>query len=356
MAERLPLHDAHVAAGATLETPCDWELPLAYGDAAAEYAAARRAVGLVDRGHHGVLEVRGRDRAGFLHALLSNDIKRLGAGEGCAATLLDVHGKVQVIVLVWTLDDRILIVTPPGRAAFALEALDNYLFSEKVELRDATGELALLLLVGPEAPALAERLTGARPSETPWTHGPGSIDGHDVRVVRGGGETGDPEVWLACAAARGRDAWEHARAAGARPIGLTAFESLRIEAGTPLLGHDVDSTVLLPEIPFQHLLSYSKGCYPGQEVIVRIRDRGHVNRMLRGLRIDGEAVPPPGAEVLGAGAVVGKVTSATWSFGLGTPIALALVRRAQAEPGTRVAVRAADRTWPASVSALPFSR
>src|SRR5712692_1841316 len=91
-------------------------LPRADADAAEEYRAARRGVGLVDRGDHGVVEVTGRDRATFLHALLSNEVKAFAPGQGCAATLLDVHGKVQVVLSVWVVDDRILVVTPPAMA------------------------------------------------------------------------------------------------------------------------------------------------------------------------------------------------------------------------------------------------
>ena len=149
MPNRLPLHKRHLASGAKLDTVGDWELPLTYGDAADEYAAARRRAVLVDRGHYGILEVEGRDRASFLHALLSNEVKALAPGQGCAATLLDVHGKVQVVLYVWVLDDRILLVVPPGTARKVLEALDHYLFSEKVSLRDASEETALFLLAGP---------------------------------------------------------------------------------------------------------------------------------------------------------------------------------------------------------------
>src|SRR5918996_2932814 len=130
--------------------------------AAAEYRAVRDGCGLVERSDHGVLEVTGRDRATFLHALLSNEVKGLAPGQGCAATLLDVHGKVQVVLLVWVLDDRILLVTPPGISRSTLEALDKYLFSEKAVLRDAGEDWALLLLAGPEAPGLIERLARTR--------------------------------------------------------------------------------------------------------------------------------------------------------------------------------------------------
>lgn len=331
-------------------------LPSDFGDPAAEYAAARERAGLIDRRDWGVLEVTGRDRATFLHALLSNDIKALAPGQGCAATLLDVHGRVQVVLFVWALDDRILLVVPPGMAQKVAEALDHYLFSEKAYFRDLCEETALLLLAGPEAPAMAERRAGARPPEGPWRHVAAILDGAAVRLVNGNGETGGAEVWVASGRGDGPRVWDALVEAGARPIGLAALESLRIEAGTPLFGHDVDETVLLPEIPSASLVSHTKGCYPGQEVVVRIRDRGHVNRLLVGLVLDGDLVPERGSVVLAGEVEVGKVTSATRSFGLRRPIALAFVRRQHCEAGTAVTVRAGDRTIPARVSALTFSR
>jgi aminomethyltransferase len=329
---------------------------MATTDAKMEYAAARRGAGLVDRRDHGVLEATGRDRATFLNALLSNDVTSLAAGQGCAATLLDVHGKVQVVLLVWVLDDRILLVSPPATAASTLEALDRYLFSEKVELRDASEEWALFLLTGPEAPALVERLAGAAPEARPWAHVIGRVDGVDVRLVRGGGETGEPEVWAAAPAAEGERLAKALAAAGAVELGGSAVESLRIEAGAPRFPSDIGPAVLLPEVPFENLVSYTKGCYPGQEVVVRIRDRGHVNRHLRGLVLEGDVVPPAGSEVVAGDAVIGAVTSAVRSFALDRPIALAMVRRQHAEPGTAVGVRVGDRVVPATVSALPFTR
>ena len=356
MPNRLPLHDRHIVAGARCVTVCDWDLPDDYGDAAAEYTGARRGVALADRGHDGVLEVTGRDRATFLHALLSNEIKALAPGQGSAATLLDVHGKVQVVLFVWVLDDRILLVVPPGTARKVLAALDHYLFSEKVSLRDASEETALFLLVGPEAPALVERLTGVRPPAPAWSNAGATLDGIAVRLVTGGGETGGLEAWVACGATHGPRVWDALVGGGARPLGVTAYESLRIEAGTPLFGHDVDESVLLSEIPLERLVSHTKGCYPGQEVVVRIRDRGHVNRRLTGLVLEGDAAPPHGAEVVVDGTAVGRVTSATRSLGLGRPIALALVRREHAEPGRAVAVRLGAGTVSARVAALPFAR
>jgi folate-binding protein YgfZ len=330
-------------------------LPLDYGDTAAEYRAVRDGAGVVDRSDLGVVDVTGRDRAAFLHALLTNEIKALTPGQGCAATLLDIHGKVQVTLLVWVLDDRILLVTPPGMAAATLELLDKYLFAEKVVLEDVSDTRALVLLAGPDAPALVKRLAGAAPPDMAWSSVAGAIDGVPAHVVRGGGETGAPELWLLLPADARPRVWDALVAAGARPVGAAALETLRIEAGSPRFGDDLGPSVLLPEVPFEHLVSQTKGCYPGQEVVVRIRDRGHVNRRLRGLVLEGDVVPAVGAEVVADGASVGQVTSATRSPRLGRPIALAFVRRQHAEAGTRVAVRAGDAPVPAIVSDLPFA-
>src|SRR3990172_8112413 len=184
------------------------DFPNDYGDAAAEYAAVRTHAGLVDRGDWGVVELTGRDRVGFLHALLSNDVKSLAPGQGCAATLLDVHGKVQVLLDILVLEDRLLLLLPPGTAHKTLEALDHYLFSEKVALTDVSAGTRLWLVAGPEAPAPVERGAGAR---------------------RGAGGRGGPPR-------------PSPPASGPAPPGPA---------------RDVDDTVLLPEIPSAGLVSHT---------------------------------------------------------------------------------------------------
>src|SRR4029434_376618 len=155
-----------------------------------------------------------------------------------------------------------------------------------------------------------------------------------------------------CVRADGAEVSEVVRGAGVSPIGPEAFESLRIEAGTPLFGHDVDESVLLPEIPFENLLSHTKGCYPGQEVVVRIRDRGHVNRMLRGLAIDGDQVPGEGAEVLADDTTIGECTSAAPWRRRGTRC---LEREPRSWPTTRRSARSRARPGrSASRARLPW--
>jgi folate-binding protein YgfZ len=356
MPGRLPLHDLHVAAGAAMGERYGREYPLSYGDPAAEYRAVRHGAGLIDRGDLGALAVTGRDRASFLHALLSNDVKSLAAGQGARAALLDIHGKIRALLTILAGDDEMLVFTPPGMAAPTLEALDQYLFSEKAYFKDVTDEIATLALAGPETPDLIARLGGELPAEPMWSHTRASLAGAEVRLVRAGFETAETEIWIVARADDGARVWSSAVSAGARPVGLTAREALRIEAGAALYPHDAGGSVLLPEIPFDDLVSYAKGCYIGQEVVVRIRDRGHVNRHLRGLLVDGDAVPAAGAAVHAGEAETGRVTSAAWSYGFDRPVALAFIRRQHAEPGTAVTVQIGDRRAAATVSALPFPR
>jgi folate-binding protein YgfZ len=325
-------------------------------EAFAQYAAVRQSLGLVDRSDAGAIEVTGRDRATFLHAMLTNDVTALAPGQGCAAALLDVHGKVQTFLWLWVLDDRILVVTPPGLAGATVETLERYLFAEKAYLREISGDLAMFLLAGPGVRDGLARLAGLDAPERAWCHLPARIGEIDVRVVRGGGESGEAEAWLVCGAGDGAAVRDAAVAAGARPVGHEAWEAARIEAGTPVFGADVEASVLLPEVPFLDRVSYTKGCYLGQEVVVRIRDRGRVNRTLLGLALEGDAVPEKGARIAADGADAGHVTSATWSWALKQPIALGFVRRQYAEPGTRVTVAVGGTTASAIVSALPFAR
>jgi glycine cleavage system aminomethyltransferase T len=186
-------HGAPPAPGALLY---NCAMPDAADDIAADYRAVRAAAGVMDRSDRGVVEVTGRDRGSFLHAMLSNDVKSVAPGLGVSAAFLDVHGKVQVLMDVWALEDRMLIVTPPGMAPATVEALDRYLFSEKAALRDATGEHALTYLAGPGTPALIEQLTGTAWPDRTWANAAGQVGGRRVRVVRGAAEADEPDAWV----------------------------------------------------------------------------------------------------------------------------------------------------------------
>ncbi len=355
MPNQLPLEEIHRAQGATMRDVGGWLVPNDYGDVGAEYRALREAAGVVDRSMVGKVTVTGRDRQAFLQGMLTNDVKGLGPGQGTAAAFLDAHGKVMALLCVYVLEDRLWIELPPGLTEKTLQALDKFLISEKASFEAADDTFAVLAVEGPGARALLEKLGGAALALAPYQHIEVALTGAPVRVIHrseGGGE--GFHCWTA--APHGPALWRALVAAGARPAGVEALNVLRLEAGVPWYGHDVDETVILPETRLEPLVSYTKGCYIGQEVVARVKYRGHVNRALSGLILEGEQAPASGAPVIADGKEVGRVTSAVRSFALGKPIALAYIRREHFAPGSAVQVKDGGALIPAHVVELPFVR
>ena len=355
MSNELALAAVHRAQGAKVREICGRLVPNDYGDTAAEYEALTRATGLVDRSMLGKVTVTGRDRLAFLQGMLSNDVKTLRPGQGTAAAFLDAHGKVMALVAVYALEDRLLLELPPSLTEKTLQALDKFLISEKAAFEAADEAFAVLAVQGPGSRALLERLAGRPLDLVPYHHLEARIAGAPTRVIaRAEGHVSGFHCWTATADAAAL--WQALVEAGARPVGLEALNVLRIEAGVPWYGHDVDESVILPEARLEHLISYTKGCYIGQEVVARVKYRGHVNRGLSGLVLEGDRVPPPGAAVVAEDKEVGRITSAVRSFALGKPIALGYVRREHFEPGSVVAIQDGGALIPARVAELPFVR
>ncbi|MFQ5521117.1 MAG: glycine cleavage T C-terminal barrel domain-containing protein, partial [Candidatus Methylomirabilia bacterium] len=237
--------------------------------------------------------------------------------------------------------------------------LDKFLISERATFTDLTEALALLALYGPAAASVVAEVTGSAQALEPFQHLECTVARVPVRLCRVD-ELGVPGFHLWVPAQHGAHLWRHlldvGRPYGLTPVGGTALTVQRIEAGIPSFGHDVDERTLLMEAPLDYLVHYSKGCYIGQEVVARIKYRGHVNRFLTGLTLEGARVPQSGAVVLAGEREVGRVTSAVHSLALNRPIALALLRREEQSPGTTVMVKDHDQIIPARVTALPFVR
>ncbi len=354
----LALQELHGRAGAVINEMCGWRLPAHYGDPVAEHRAMREAVGLVDRSLIGKVEVAGRDRVSFLQGMLTNDLKALAPGQGSPAAFLDANGKVRALLNVLVLEDGILLELPPGMTEKTLQALDKYLISEKVSFTDVTEAFALFAVHGPQAAAVLAD-SGGPVSLAPYQHVERFLATFPVRVYRLD-EFGVPgfHLWVKAELAAGlwRGLMELGQPHGLRAVGAAALDTLRVEAGVPWFGHDVDETTLVMEAPLEHLVSYTKGCYIGQEIVARIKYRGHVNRFLTGLTLDGSDVPEHRAIVLADAKEIGRVTSAVSSIALKRPIALACLRREYLEPGTPVMVKDHETTLPARVTALPFVR
>jgi folate-binding protein YgfZ len=349
----LPIDDLHRAAGALMTEACGFGVPAHYGDVVAEHHAAREGAGVIDRSLVGKVTVTGRDRQAFLHGMLSNEIKSLGPGQGTGAAFLDAHGKVMALLHVYVLDDRVLLELPPGLTEPTLRLLDKFLISEKAYFEPSDESYCVLAVEGRGAPALLSGLAGRTLDLPLYGHVEVGIGGAPVRVIRRG-ETGGPGYQCWTMALHGAALWGALVGSGATPVGMEALNVLRVEAGIPWYGHDVDETVILPETRLDHLLSYNKGCYIGQEVVARVKYRGHVNRALSGLVLAGDRVPAPGVKVVAAGKEIGRITSAVRSIALGRPIALGYVRREHLAPGTAVTVEDGDVSIPAHVASLPF--
>jgi folate-binding protein YgfZ len=318
-----------------------------------EYAAARRGVALFDRSALGKVTVTGRDRLSFLQGMLTNDVKALAPGQGAPAAFLDAHGKVMALLVVYAATDQVLIELPAQMTAKTLETLDHFLISEKAYFEAADEAFAILSLQGPGARATLEGLTGRPIDLAPYAHVEVEIAGGPARVInRAEGPGPGFHCWIPAEHAEGARA--AMQAAGAVPAGAATLEVLRLEAGQPWCPQDVDASVIFPETRLESFVSFTKGCYIGQETVARVKYRGHVNRALSGLVVEGDRVPEAGARVVVDGTDVGRVTSAARSIALGRPIALGYVRREHFEPGTAVTVVDAGGEQPARVSALPF--
>ncbi len=349
-----PLDDFHKGNHAVFLEREGWSLPAHFGDPAAEYDAVRSGAGWLDLADRAILSITGPDRAEWLQGMVSNDVKALAAGDGLPAAVLNIQGKILADVRVFRTDDAFLLDLSEPLVAGVLEHLGRYLIADEVEVSDLSGALAMLSIQGPRAETTLSTLldAGSLPAEN-LSHGDLALAGDRVRVVRAT-HTGEPGFDLM---ASRRRLPALAADPGARNIpwvGFHARETLRIEAGIPRYGVDMDAGTLLLEACPDDAVSFTKGCYLGQETVERIHSRGHVNRRLVGLKAAGDVVPDPGDPVLDDHRNIGRVTSAVASPRFRCPIALGYVHRDYFEPGSAVTIGHGEVKVPATVHALPF--
>lgn len=362
MAEQSPLYDLTVAAGAELVEDAGWLIPAQFGEAGREYQQVREGCGLFDLSHRGKVELTGAEASPFLHNLCTNDINDLPLGAGCEAFLTTNKARVVAHILVYHLhlhDGRpaLWLDVVQGQGEKVIQHLDHYVISEQVEFADRTREFAQLHLAGPRAKEVLEKaLVDDVPDLEELQHMMRTFGASDTAHIRRHDSLGVPGYDLVCLRGRAANVWQLLVRAGARPAGLQAYQTLRVEAGTPVQGVDFDETTFAPEVGrTAQAISYGKGCYLGQEPIVMARDRGQINRILRGLKLATGPVPT-GSLLYREGKEAGRVTSSVQSPLLGTGIALAYVRRHSWEPGTVVEVETAGQRHPGTVTVLPFPK
>ena len=298
--------------------------------ATADYELLTTTVGLVERAERTVIELTGAESAEFLQGQVTNDVEALAPGQGCYAALLDHKGKLRADMRVLRLaGDRLLVDAEPPARPVLMHNFETYSLGRDAKAVDLTGERAVLSLIGPTA----RNVLRAAPPADEYAFVEGE---HGLHVVT------DLGVDLIV----GIDRLEEARAV-APQVPEDAAECLRIESGRPRLGLDMDGSTIPQEAGInERAVSFSKGCYVGQETVARLHYKGKPNRHLRGLRLS-EPAEHGDSTVLGE-KEVGSVGSACVSPTFG-PIALARVRR-EASPGDEVAVAGS----PATVAELPF--
>ena len=330
---------------------------LHYGDLVGEYAALRMGALMVDRSARGRVRIEGPRAAEMLAGLVTNDVLSLVPGRGQYAAALTPKGKIVADVRICAEPESLLVDAPARAHAGWMAMVRKYVNPRLAPYRDVSTELRDVGLFGRDARRLTSLASGVDAEQLAALPPYGFIPGDGDRAVAVARvpdlETEGYELFVPAAHFDGL--WQRLAAADATPGGLAAWEIARIEAGRPEWGLDIDETTIPQEANLDelHAISYTKGCYVGQEVVARVHFRGHVNRHLRGLLCgDGDPPPPRAVLVDDAGKPVGDVRSSALSPRLGA-VALAMVRR-EIEPGTTLAVRWEGGEARADVTRLPF--
>ena len=316
---------------------------LAYGSVAAEYEALHTQAALFDRSHRGRLQVFGERAAEMVAGLVTNDVSGLAPGQGCYAAALTAKGKIIADVRVFVEEGSVLTDAPPRAAEAWASMVKKYVNPRLAPHADVTTTLRDIGIFGANARHVMSAITGvpspALSTLAPYAHVTVNLDG--VRaIVASVPELGVEGFELILPSEAFPAMWQRAMEAGATPAGLEAWEIARVEAGRPEWGIEMDDSTIPQEANFDelHAISYTKGCYVGQETVARVHFRGHVNRHLRGVRTEGSEPVPRGATLHDdTGAQVGDVRSAVRSPMIGG-IGLAMIRR-EVETGASLIAR-----------------
>jgi len=337
----LLLHAKHRGTDVTYAPFGPWTVPWRFDTLEEEYEALRTRVGLIDFSTQAVIEVAGKDRISFLHSLLTNDITRLAPGSGCSAALLDPNARLIAELLVIAEAEVIWLLCEATRAEVVTRTLERYVFSEQVTVINLERRDAVLAFQGPRTLAALSRLIGEGGTlRHPGDHVTRTVHDVPLRLIRHrlAGEEG---VLCLVPAALAHHAWElfahDDTHVGLRLVGWEALNTVRIEAGIPWYGIDMNESNLLPETGLEaEVVSHTKGCYVGQEIVARMQTYGSANKKLVGLVFEGEEVPTLGDLLMDGEKEVGHITSACYSPRLQRAVGMGYVKRGFYEPGTHL--------------------
>ena len=354
---RTPLYDRHVAAGARMVDFAGWEMPVQYRGVIEEHRAVRTAAGLFDVSHMGEVRVAGAGADAFVQALTPNDVTKLAPGRAHYSALLTDEGTFVDDLLVYRIAaDEFLIVVNASNADgdFAWIAARPH---AGLAVENVSDRYALLALQGPKAIAILSGLTATKLDEIKYygfAHG--EVAGRKAILSRTGytGEDGF-ELYLDPADAPG--IWDRLMEAGAadglEPAGLGARDTLRLEAGMALYGHEIDRTTTPWDAGLDWIVKLDKGEFTGRAALVAAKERG-VSRRLVGFEVTGRGIARQGHRLLSDGRDVGFVTSGTFSPTLEKALGMAYVETALAAPGTELAIDVRGKAVPARIVPLPF--
>ncbi len=291
------------------------------------YDALHDGAGWLDVSARGRIRVSGEDRARLLHAMTTNHIQQLAAGDGCYAFFLSAQGRILADANVLCRPDHFLLDTEPETMQKLYAHLDRFIIADDVALEDITAQTAALAVEGPKSGDVL-RAVGAPTPEAEYGN-----QFWGERLVAKMSLTGVPG-WLIIAPVSERDALSaQLESAGATAASAADFRTVRIEMGRPRYGEDIGERNLAQETNEYRAIHFQKGCYLGQEIVERVRARGQLHRTLMRVRIEGEIVPEAGTKLQAGGHDAAEITSATWSPRQGAVVALAYVRTEGVRPG-----------------------
>ena len=334
-----PLAAMHARAGAKMGVWFGCALPDDFGDAAAEFCRAGERVALIDKNYRAYLSFTGPDRVRYLNAILTNNVKDLSAGQGNVSLLLNPQGHILAEIETYAFADKLFCASYAMIRDRLIEVLDKFIIMDDVTLADETHRFGTLALEGPKAAAVVRALSGldiATLGELTSTDG--AVDAIPCRIVKRspGGVAGAEFVVQTENLAT---LWEvllgATRLHGGGPTGYTALSGLRLAQGVPWFSYDFGEKQIPHEAGLQDShISYTKGCYTGQEIVERVRSRGQVNRQRVSLVFSGEAVPEVGTPLTVDGKEVGFVTRAAKAWDAVPPRVLGMgyVRREAGAP------------------------
>jgi folate-binding protein YgfZ len=331
-------------------------LPAHFGEPSAEYISAISTAALYDARLRGLIQLTGKDRASWLNNLVTNSIKDLQPGQGNYAFALNLKGRILFDMNMIVLSDAIWLDIDRRFVSKALAHFDRYLITEDVQIKDLSSEYVRFALLGPESAEIADAIGATEIQQMQPLSSTAATLAQKRRVLvrHDFAEVFGAELFIEIADAAA--CWQRLLEIGApvqlRPIGHTAVEVLRIEAGIPVSVEDINEEVLPAETQqTSRAVSYTKGCYLGQEVVERMRSRGSIARHWAGFKLN-DLVSAP-AVIHFEGAEVGRLTSACHSLHLNAPIGVGYIKTAQGKPDTQLTI-VSNPLVDATVASLPF--